>query len=161
MVSKLRADQKHVFGVWTMKNPDGKFTGFVNHGIAGEDSSTSQDYQVGLYDTQPLAIAAAMARMVEVVQGFDFLEPELKMTITFTGKVAQSMSGVRFQAEVNGDPRPCEVSHEVLQDRFAGVGNDPIQVFESNRHEIEQVARKLILAGVSGTVFVHNSSFSD
>ena len=66
---------------------------------------------------------------------------------------------VTFLAVVDGKQIICAISKEALGDSFNLSHENPLSVFRKNRHVIEQVAEKLIVAKhyeVNGSILIKN-----
>jgi hypothetical protein len=77
------------------------------------------------------------------------------MEIKFTGRTAPVLNGISFQALVDGNNTPCEVSVEALQDHFQASRQRSLHdAFEYGRSHIEDAARRLIESGMEPPIIV-------
>ena len=73
--------------------------------------------------------------------------------IRFTGERTRNfeMGGISFRATVDGESCACVITDEALQDHFGAKRGTPARAFDSNRTQIEGIARAMIECGHART----------
>ncbi|PMV22648.1 MULTISPECIES: DUF1488 family protein [unclassified Pseudomonas] len=80
------------------------------------------------------------------------------MKITFSDQHAETLTGVNFAAEVDGQAFLCIVSDEALQDiNPSNALAQKLVQYSSNVHRIRDIAKKKILAGQTSPIQIFSA----